>query len=300
MKLPSAVLTAALLLSAGSLFASDEGCSDVETALDYWRPIRETAESGAPDPDQLARNLSACLGSPNPELRDQIGYELYTYWLRQEKLTDDTRRWLLGDLQANLDDDAPETALRRSFSALILAEVMRSDAARPFMSDMERNALLESATTALIGENDFRGLTSDLGWVHPVAHQADLLWRFALHPATDPPQAQKIFEAVRAKVAPTTVSYAFNEGDRLARVIATLISADALPPGDVVSWLESFARPASMDSWGDAFRSPAGMAELHNTKQFLRALSDQLAGEETSADIIETLDALVNGFTGLI
>jgi len=39
---------------------------------------------------------------------------------------------------------------------------------------------------------------------------------------------------------------------------------------------------------------------LHNTKQFLRSLSDQLAGAEIDSAITEPLDALVNGFTQLI
>jgi hypothetical protein len=42
------------------------------------------------------------------------------------------------------------------------------------------------------------------------------------------------------------------------------------------------------------------MAELHNTKQFLRSLSDQLAGAEIDPVIAEPLAALVNGFTQLI
>ena len=42
------------------------------------------------------------------------------------------------------------------------------------------------------------------------------------------------------------------------------------------------------------------MAELHNTKQFLRALSDQLDGEEVDDRIAEPLQQLVGGFTDLI
>jgi hypothetical protein len=62
-------------------------------------------------------------------------------------------------------------------------------------------------------------------------------------------------------------------------------------------WLRAFESPQSMDAWSDAFSSREGMAELHNTKLFMRALSDQLAGEETSPQITEPLDALVNGLT---
>jgi len=241
--------------------------------------------------------LVSCLGSPNPELRDQIGYELFTHWLREDKLTDASRRSLLTELSANLTAEQP---LLRSFSALILAELMRSDANRAFMTPAERDSLLTGTAKAIEVEQDFRGLEAGLGWVHPVAHLADLLWRFALHPETSSGQASQVLDAVRTKVAPTDISYSHNEGDRLARAVSTLIQRKMLDPEVAGEWISSYQTPVSMDQWSDAFRSPAGMTELHNTKQFLRALSDQLSGVELDARISEPLTALVNGFTQLI
>ena len=291
MRFHSAVL---FLLAAGSAAAD---CNNVGEALDYWRPIREQAADQALPADELAPELIACLGSPDPELRDRIGYELLTHWLRGEALTDDTRRRLATDLQSNLDSN---DSLLRSFSALILAEVMRSDANKPFLTADERMALLQSAVSALRNETDYRGLDADIGWVHPVAHMADLLWRFALHPDADGAQAELLLSAVRSQVAPTSVSYAFNEGDRLARVVATVIRRNLLPHDQVAEWISAFAAPDSMERWGEAFQSPEGMAALHNTKQFLRALSDQLAGDDIDEQIRAPLEELVGGFTQLI
>ncbi len=272
-------------------------CLDTETALEYWRPIRELVSQDGMPADELAPELVSCLGSMDPELRDRIGYELFAYWLRQEQLDDQTRRGLLDSLSGRLQDS---NTLSRSFSALILAEIMRSDAAKPFMTAAERQTLLDRAATALSGESDFRGLDPEIGWVHPVAHMADLLWRFALHPATTAEQVATILAAVRTKVAPDGATYAFNEGDRLARVVATIIRDERLDAGRLGEWIVGFQSPRSMQKWSDAFASPSGMAELHNTKQFLRALSDQLADVEVDPAISEPLAALVKGFTGLI
>jgi hypothetical protein len=177
---------------------------------------------------------------------------------------------------------------------------MRSDAIKPFMTDTERQALLDAAANALRDESDYRGLDATLGWVHPVAHMADLLWRFALHPSTTTVQGQEILAAVRSKVAPATVPYAFNEPDRLARPVSILIARELTPADELVTWVESFTRPASMAKWSDAFRTTSGMAELHNTKLFLRALSDQLDDEDVDAEFSAALAALVQGFTQLI
>ena len=279
------------------LQAAGVDCGETDKALAYWRPLREQAADAEVPVDSLAAELVSCLGSPNPELRDRIGYELFTFWLRQDKLSGEARHSLLVQLRDNL---SAEPTLLRSFSALILAELMRSDAKEPFMNDEERNTLLSSAVEAIAAEKDFRGLEPDIGWVHPIAHMADLLWRFALHPATDRGQSVTILAAVGTKVAPVNVSYSFNEGDRLARVITTLIQRDLLDHQVTADWISAFQSPKSMDTWTDAFASPAGMAELHNTKQFLRALSDQIEGTDVDPLIAVPLAKLIAEFTGLI
>jgi len=296
----SATATALLGAIPANSYPAPVDCTDTETALAFWRPIREQFADAELPVDELAPQLVPCLGSPDPELRDQIAYELFASWLRGERLADTTRRELLRDLTPPLRDPQADSALRRSFSALILAELMRSDANNAFMTTADRADLLATAAVALQREDDFRGLEPGIGWVHPVAHLADLLWRFALHPATTPADAEVILGAVRIKVAPTATFYTFNEGDRLARVVATLIQRNLLDAGKQNAWLGTFNAPRSMERWSDAFRSPQGMAELHNTKQFLRALSDQLEGVELEPEVAQTLDTLVQGFTGLI
>lgn len=280
--------------------AAGMDCLDTSEALDYWRPIRKSPASSFTSVDELALELMSCLGSPDPELRDQIGYELYVDWLRNDHLADDTRVRLLGDLSMRIREPASDRSLSRSFSALILAELMRSDANRAFMSSEQLGRLLTDATEALQRETDYRGLVADIGWVHPIAHLSDLLWRFALHPKTTPAQGITMLDAVKTKIAPTQTAYAFNESDRLARVVSTLIRRQLLEVQDTAMWIESFAVPTTMEKWSDAFRTPEGMAELHNTKQFLRALSDQLAADDVEDAIREPLEVLIQGFTQLI
>lgn len=298
--LPAMAFT--LLVSAGA--AAAVNCLDTEAALDYWRPIHEQAKDSDEVVDDLALELISCLASPNPELRDRIGYDLFTFWLRNEKLSDDIRRSLLGQLSATMTAepaDMPDSsALARSFSALILAEVMRSDSNAPFMTAEERQTLLTNGTAAIAGETDYRGLDADLGWIHPIAHMSDLLWRFALHAETTEEQAKSILDAIRSKVAPTTSFYGFNESDRLARVVTTVITRNLLGADKVSAWLSKFEAPTSMAKWSDAFASPQGMTELHNTKLFVRALADQLDGADIDPALAARLNALVQEFTQLI
>jgi len=300
-----AVLTA-ILLAQGitTARAADTDCTNTDAALEYWRPIRQQAPDIEEPADNLAIALLPCLASPDPELRDQIGYELFTYWLRGEKLTVNTRRTLLRELSTTMASPPAATpdnsVFARSFSALVLAEIMRSDANQPFMTATERQTVLDQGIQSLRQENDYRGLDTQFGWVHPVAHLSDLLWRFALHTDLSTTQAESILDGIRAKVAPAGIFYKFNESDRLARVITTLITRELIAPEKVELWITSFETPSSMEKWSEAFASPRGMAELHNTKLFVRALADQLAGADIDPAISGPLEALVQGFTQLI
>jgi hypothetical protein len=299
-----AVLTAVLTGFTQSALAIEKDCHKTEAALEYWRPVREDPSATGTPADELAIELVSCLGSPDPELRDRIAYELFTAWLRGEMLSDETRRTLVTELRGMMivqPEPAPgNKTFARSFSALVLSELMRSDAIKPFMNDSDRQALLDDAITSIGRENDYRGLDGTLGWVHPVAHMSDLLWRIVLHKETSEIQAETILDAIRNKVAPTSAFYTFNESDRLARVVTTLIRRKLIEPGKIAVWLGSFETPLSMEKWSDAFASPQGMAELHNTKLFLRALSDQIEGGDVDPLISKPLSALVQGFTQLI
>ena len=280
--------------------SSSVDCLQVGAALDYWRPIRESMGDGEHAPDQLAPELVSCLGSPNKELRDIIGYELFTYWLRNEKIPRQTKTDLVETLSVNLQRSDIDQSLSRSFSALILSELLRADNLSAFMSDEDRLSLLQISIIAMSEETDYRGLVSDIGWVHPVAHLANVLWRFALHSSLNQQQARLILEGVRSKAGTNAASFAFNESDRLARSVSMLIVRETLPQSEIISWLNSFDSPASMGNWFDAFASIEGMSELHNSKLFIRALSDQLADQSIDVDIRSKIDELVAVFTAAI
>lgn len=293
----AAILPCALGL-AGIASAQSPDCLDVPAALDYWRPIAAAADSA--DANTLAEPLLQCLRSPNPELRDDIGYGLFSVWLRNAQLSVDRKQFLLQQLSANLSPATRELSLQRSFSALIISELLRADAIDAFMTTTQREQLLQASAQALRDEQDFRGFEDELGWVHPIAHLADVMWRFSLHPALSEDQAALILTAIGSKVSAAENFYHFNEGDRLARPIAILLRRDASTSAAWLNWFAGFAKPKSVNTWPEAFGSSAGLTELHNTKLFIRALSDQLQGVDLDKPVQEKLDELVALLTELV
>ena len=61
--------------------------------------------------NRLANGLLDCLASPDPQLRDGIGFEAWQTWLRGGRLDEATRRAALARLQSQLAG----TADRRGF-----------------------------------------------------------------------------------------------------------------------------------------------------------------------------------------
>ena len=253
---------------------SDHDCPDNAANLGFWASIYQQRADTTGNTDELAVRLLPCLGSESPTLRDTYGYGLYTYWLRNEELSLDTKQTLFGELLNNLDSD---NSLLRSFSALILSEILRADAIDSFLSATDRQILLQKSSAALLAETDYRGLDQELGWIHPVAHLADVQWRFALHPKLSAEQATTILQTIAAKAVTDENSYVFNESDRLARVVAIIIRTEILPASDISDWLEQFSLRANGETWASAFSSTDGMTELHNAKGFIRSLDSQLA-----------------------
>ena len=291
----------ALLLFTGLAAAAQETsppdvCSPTDAVLDYWRGVRSNV--AAVDGNRLALPLAHCLDSPNAELRDRIGYEVLTYWLRKGELTPETRKALRQSLQPWLarGDGAPGSdAIARAFAALILSELVRADRLDPRWTPEELADLVNAAAEMVRQERDYRGLDAEIGWIHTVAHGSDLLWQLAQHPGTSADQHRAMLMALASQFQrEDTPPFVFNESDRTARVVVAVIQRGELATGEVTAWIGAMGDPGSLEQWNRAFGSISGMARLHNTKQFLRALQEALPPEAPDGVRQKIEDALVS------
>ena len=222
----------------------------------------------------LALALVECLGDPDRELRDGIAYEALTAWMRAGRLDVDTRRALLADLSAALDPKRADAAgFRQPFSALILAEVARTDRVDIWLTKEQRNALVETAVHYLESVRDYRGFVEGEGWRHGVAHGADLLTQLALNPELDKAQLDRILGAVATQVAPAgTHAYIDGESERLARPVLLVALRELHSAADWDRWFQTLAAPAPLASWAEDYSSREGLAKRHNLLAFLRAV----------------------------
>ncbi|HEU0151742.1 MAG TPA: DUF2785 domain-containing protein [Arenimonas sp.] len=244
--------------------------------------------------DALAIDLLACLGDPDPTLRDGIAYEAMASWLRADPpLSHATREALLDALLPRLSvrDDA---GFEAPFAALVLSEVARTDRIAPWLAPARRAGLVEAAAAYVEGVRDYRGFTDGEGWRHGVAHGADLLMQLAMNPALDKPQLSRLLQAVSAQVAPVAAPpYVHGESERLVRPVLFVLQRGLHDDGEWRAWISGLVAPAA-DAAGP-YGSEAALARRHNQRGFLLALYvalDASGSEALQARVPAVLDGL--------
>ena len=189
-----------------------------------WRAVMDAGfvlPGGQLRADMLTE-LSQALRSPDPVLRDEQAYVVLARWIPE--LDRGQRRSLGDDMAVRFTD--PEIQAR-SFAALILAAIVRH-------GDFAARWLAAFAAWCP-AETDLRGYDPVLGWLHAVAHGADLLGAFGRHPRVDP--APLLNLAAARLLARTDYLFACQEDDRLGYAIAQILTREQLSEAQCVDWL---------------------------------------------------------------
>jgi hypothetical protein len=245
------------------------------------------------DAPTLTRELLGYLGSPDPELRDNLAYPVLEQWIHRGYFTSPELTQMVELLGKNLREGlgavGADSVFLRSFSCLVLAELVYEDANRGYLLGAEVLRLLEEALAYYPAEMDFRGYVPEKGWAHAVAHGADLLWVLSRNRYVGAADLQRILIALSSKIAPPAAAvWLWNEEQRLVRAVLGVLSRDALPAPVLESWLAGLISPdgrrlsveAALEGNPPAALADEWLAVLHNTRGFLSALCYHLAYDE--------------------
>ncbi len=218
----------------------------------------------------LAQGLLACLGDPDPVLRDDIAYSALAAWMRAGYFDDDTLRGMRDALYAQLDGD-DEPGFRKPYAALVLSEVARTDRIKPWMTPEERVAMVEKAAAFVESVNDYRGFIDKEGWRHGIAHGSDWLMQLALNTTLEKEQTDRILAAVAAQVVPDAApAYVFGESGRLARPVIYIAKRGFHTEADWNAWFAKLT-PKIGDP-AQAYNDSHWLARRHDLMAFLMSL----------------------------
>lgn len=279
-----------LLLAASPAFAACPPEGQSRESLQALKVLKFAAPDAAVR-RALALGLVDCLGDPDPALRDGIAYEALAHWLRAGELDADATRALRDRLHALIDGGEGE-GFARPFAALVLSEVARSDRIAPWMTPVERVAMVDKAAGYVETVTDYRGFDDAEGWRHGVAHGADWLMQLAMNPALERAQLDRILAAVAAQAIPERAhAYVFNESGRLARPVLYVARRGLLSEADWQTWFASL--PPRIGDPELAYADSAWLARRHDLMAFF--LSLYLEADQSEEASIRALKPAIVG-----
>jgi len=188
--------------------------------------------------DLPLNELIELLASPDPHLRDEVAYSQLAF--RIESGAEDRHLQELGDrLILQLNDEAIQT---RTFSALVLGCFVERSTHN---GELNRETLirwLEAFANWYRSETDLRGWDEELGWLHAVAHGADVIATFAQAPDLREEDLVALLALVAARLlTPTIWVFREQEDERLGRAAAMVLRRSELTRSTATAWLRIVA-----------------------------------------------------------
>jgi hypothetical protein len=270
-------LPAGRLVGLGATTALQHGLPGAQATRPrtFWTGLLETdfAVPAGADAGDLLFEMNDLLGSVDP-----------VRWIyRERRLTPAQQRRLLelwtGNLSSGLGERGTDTVFRRSFSALHLSLLAALDLQAPFLTQAEFDGFLDSMLSYLDREVDRRGYDETKGWIHAVAHGADVLKFMARNPKLPQAAHGRLVDAVARACAGADVVFTWGEDDRLSAILVSLVRRPDADLGALERWLSSL--PAERERlWADGVRiDPAQHRKVRNSTLVLRSLLAALSLE---------------------
>jgi hypothetical protein len=290
----SILMIKAFVISAGTVVLLTAGvCASSIPARahdrTFWQSIAKHNYSvpHGESADALAPELSTMLGSPDPELRDDLAYSILAHWIHRNDLSTATMASLTDEwtsnLQIGLGESGTNSVLKRSFSALCLSEMAKRETKKPFLGSTRYHALMAQAISYLQAERDLRGYDEDLHWIHATAHTADLLAALAASPILTKEEGATILRAVAARLSTAPQVYTQGEQDRLAAAVVAVVRRNDFEHSTFEAWLPGIQHE-DRDVWSST--SLQSLARYQNHQYLLQALVVRLL-LETPAQPLE-------------
>ena len=268
----------------------------------FWLEIMNN-EYEIPDKyslEELTDEIFSYIGNTDPDLRDDIGYVVYANWLEMGQYSHEELskhiQILLENLEFGIGEDETDSVFLRSFSVLLLAEIIHNDNKAPQLDKKQIQDIIEKGLSYLQAEKDPRGFVQEKGWAHALAHTADLMRVLVRNEHTSLREHRRILHGISEKlVSASDWVYLHGEDDRLSAAVLSILQRDLLPVSAIKEWLDSFTAPSWKGAWTDEDRTRA----FFNVRNFIRSLFLQVTTEEELPNQEKAATIILNAIQSL-
>ena len=190
--------------------------------------------------DILLKNI----GVENPELRDGLVYPCLAHLLYDKHFDEETLKYVLNRLLDeehlffDLENSIKNSVLTRSFSSLqivILLAVHKRDNIIPKEMILKT---LELFLKYFEKETFYKGYDEHLGWLHSIAHSADVFSEFLTISYFEEEEITLIFEKILKKFKERNYYFSHDEDERMVVGIKAAIKRDILSKAYILDYIE--------------------------------------------------------------
>ena len=226
---------------------------NVEVLEMRWKLQRKMIEEKPSYSREEIQWLLEHLGDSSPEIRDELVFTSLARGIQEELFSLEQFQFISEEVSSDEGlykeiDSRGVSALKRSFRALIYANLLSSDGNehslfyKGLKADI-RNAMLSQGLHYLKKEKDTTGFSSQYGWVHAFAHGADLLTEVVCHPDFPSNRVYEVFDVLGQLFKRIPIRFTNDEDWRLARVLYEPILQGKLDQEQVASWIKTVDFP---------------------------------------------------------
>lgn len=262
--------------------------------MDYLKKQKEL-EYKFEDIDKLklAYDLIENIGDVDPIVRDEIIYPnlahlLYDKHFTEEQLSNITRE-LISDrfLHFDIDNDIELSVLVRSFTTLQLAILVHVHNRDQVLDEELMNEVYFRFLDYFNKEENLEGYREGVGFMHSIAHAADLFGQMVKVELYREDKIRSIFKAISKKFKTSEHFFMYDEDERMTNAIFNALERGIVGKEFMIGWIHDFSSYKKIDKYPEAYFL------TNNIKILLRSIYFRALKEEKYSYLTKDIEEVL-------
>ena len=238
---------------------------------------------------ELTHELMEDIGNLDKHLRDDIIYPCLARLLHDNHLAKDElvkiAEELISDnyLTFDMDNKIKYSTLKRSFTGLQLVILIYVHNRDGIFEEKFVKKIFRSIIEYYKNEKDLRGYEKKVGFIHSIAHSADMFAQLVKCKELDSTDFESMLEAIIDKFKIDSYTYVSDEDERTVSAIFNLLERDILSKEFLISWLNRLGEYERPKIYPEVYRINS------NIKHILRSLYFRLLNNEKYVYLVDEI-----------
>lgn len=238
---------------------------------------------------ELAHLLIEHIGEHDGELRDGLIYPNLAHLLYDKHLDetdlDKITKLLISEkyLHFDLENYIEYSVLTRSFTVLQLANLVAVHNRDFIIHGKIIKDLYDKFLDYFAQEEDMRGFGEEVGFMHSIAHAADLFAQLMKVELFRENEIKTMFKTITDKYKTDKMFFMYDEDERFVNAIMNGLERDILDQEFIEGWITDLGNYRKPKEWPQAYFI------TNNVKVFLRSLYFRVLGNEKYVFVAEKI-----------